>query len=180
MRLHSDFFNRDVLLAAPDLVGKVLVRKFDNDNILKFRITETEAYRGEEDKACHASKGRTLRTEVMYLSPGSIYIYLIYGMYWMLNIVTEKEDIPQAILIRGAGEFNGPGKLTKALKINKDFNTLNIADCDGLFLEDDGYKPKLIPSSRIGIDYAGEEWASKLWRWTDTSSQSNPLSAKLK
>ena len=66
--------------------------------ITKFRITETEAYRGEEDKACHASKGRTLRTEVMYLSPGSIYIYLIYGMYWMLNIVTEKEDIPQAIL----------------------------------------------------------------------------------
>lgn len=180
MKLNSDFFNRDVLLAAPDLVGKLLVRKFDNDNILRFRITETEAYRGEEDKACHASKGRTPRTEVMYLSPGSIYIYLIYGMYWMLNIVTEKKDIPQAILIRGAGEFNGPGKLTKALKINKDFNTLNIANCESLFLEDDGYMPKLIPSKRIGIDYAGEEWVSKLWRWTDAGSQSNPLSAKLK
>lgn len=180
MKLCSDFFNRDVLQAAPDLVGKILVRRFDDNNIFKLRITETEAYRGEEDKACHASKGKTPRTEVMYLKPGSIYIYLIYGMYWMLNIVTEKEDIPQAILIRGAGEFNGPGKLTKALKINKDFNMLNIADCENLYLEDDGYKPNLIQATRIGIDYAGEEWASKPWRWTDAESQSNPLSAKLK
>jgi DNA-3-methyladenine glycosylase len=167
MKLLSDFFDRDVLDVAPELVGKLLVRKFDDGKVIKLRITETEAYRGEEDKACHASKGRTPRTEVMYKSPGSIYIYLIYGMYWMLNIVTEKENVPQAVLIRGAGEYDGPGKLTKALKITKDLNTLNISNCSQMWIEDDGYCPQLSVAPRIGIDYAGEKWASKLWRFID-------------
>lgn len=165
-KLDTDFFNRDVLELAPKLVGKIIVRKFDDGTILKLRISETEAYRGEEDKGCHASKGKTPRTEVMYMEAGTIYVYLIYGMYQMLNFVTERENIPQAVLIRGAGEYNGPGKLTKALKITKDFNKQNVCTSDRIWIEDDGYKTELKCSPRIGIDYAGEEWASKLWRWT--------------
>ena len=109
--LKAEFFNRDVLELAPDLIGKILVRKFDDGRKLRLKITETEAYRGEEDKACHAFKGKTQRTEVMYMEAGTIYVYLIYGMYYMLNFVASKEDIPQAVLIRAAGDYNGPGKL---------------------------------------------------------------------
>lgn len=178
-KTQSSFFNREVLLVAPELVGKILVRSFEDGSVIRLRITETEAYRGEEDLACHASKGRTPRTETMYMDAGSIYVYLIYGMYWMLNFVTEKEGIPQAVLIRGADKYNGPGKLTKALKINKDFNKQNIADCSNLWIEDDGYIPNLTTKPRIGIDYAGEEWALKPWRFIDSLSQIIPSSAKL-
>ena len=80
--LKAEFFNRDVLEVAPDLIGKILVRKFDDGSELRLKIKETEAYKGEEDKACHASKGKTPRTETMYLKAGTIYIYLIYGMYY--------------------------------------------------------------------------------------------------
>ncbi|MDD3740206.1 MAG: DNA-3-methyladenine glycosylase [Bacteroidales bacterium] len=178
MKLDLEFFNRDVLIVAPELVGKLLVRKYDDGSIIKLRISETEAYRGEEDKACHASKGITPRTEVMYSNPGSIYIYLIYGMYWMFNIVTEKINIPQAVLLRGAGEFNGPGKLTKALKITKEFNNLNISDCPQIWIEDDAYIPKIKTLPRVGIDYAGKEWASKPWRFVD-KNYIVPSSAKI-
>ena len=95
-KLDADFFKRDVLEVAPDLLGKQLLL-----NKQSFVITEVEAYRGEEDKACHASKGRTQRTEIMYHAGGVIYVYLIYGVYWMLNFVTGERDNPQAILIRG-------------------------------------------------------------------------------
>jgi len=167
MKLESAFFDRDVLAVASELVGKLLVRKFDDGSVIKLRIKETEAYRGEEDKACHASKGKTPRTEVMYSHPGSIYIYLIYGMYWMLNIVTEKENIPQAVLLRAAGEYDGPGKLTKALKITKEFNNFNISNCPQIWIEDDGYIHRIKTLPRVGIDYAGQEWASKQWRFVD-------------
>jgi DNA-3-methyladenine glycosylase len=170
-KLNSEFFDRDVLLVAPDLVGKILVRQFEDGQQIRLRITETEAYRGEEDKGCHASKGKTPRTEVMYMSPGTIYIYLIYGMYQMLNFVTERENVPHAILIRGAGEFNGPGKLTKALKITRDLNRQNICSNNELWIEDDGYEAMIITATRVGIDYAGEEWASKPWRFIDKYSQ---------
>ena len=167
MFLNKDFFNRDVLDVAPDLLGKILIRKFDDDTYLRFRITETEAYRGQEDKACHAHKGRTVRTEVMFHDPGTIYIYLIYGMYWMLNFVTEKKDIPQAVLIRAVEGFDGPGKLTKALEIDKSFNDQSIERNESLILFDDFYKPEINTASRVGIDYAGPEWASKPWRFID-------------
>ncbi len=180
MKITAQFFDRDALDVAPDLIGKILVRRLENGKTLKLRITETEAYRGEEDKACHASKGKTPRTEVMYMSPGTIYIYLIYGMYQMLNFVTEQENLPHAVLIRGAGEFNGPGKLTKALKITKDLNRQNICNNDEMWIEDDGYKAMIITAPRVGIDYAGEEWASKPWRFIDSASQIKPSSAKLK
>lgn len=167
MYLSQDFFDRDVLDVAPDLVGKILIRRLDDGTILRFRITETEAYRGTEDKACHAHKGRTPRTEIMYNAPATIYVYLIYGMYWMLNFVTEKEGIPQAVLIRGVETYNGPGKLTKALQIDKSFNGESIIKNKRLMIFDDLYKPEIITSPRIGIDYAGKEWASKPWRFID-------------
>ena len=100
-RLSGDFFLRDVLEVAPELIGKILVRQYDGSMILRRRIVDVEAYRGREDLACHASKGRTDRTEVMFRTGGLLYVYLIYGMYWMLNIVTGAKDDPQAVLIRG-------------------------------------------------------------------------------
>ncbi|MDR2011265.1 MAG: DNA-3-methyladenine glycosylase [Bacteroidales bacterium] len=170
MKLSPDFFNRDVLDVAPDLIGKILVRKFDDNTELRLRITETEAYRGQEDKACHAHKGRTPRTETMFMEFGTIYIYLIYGMYWMLNIVTEKEEIPQAVLIRALEGFDGPGKLTRKIKIDKTFNNTHICNNNNLHIEDDGYIPEIVTAPRIGIDYAGKEWIEKPWRYIDKNS----------
>jgi DNA-3-methyladenine glycosylase len=120
-RLGGNFFSNDVLKVAPALLGKILVRVFPDAMTEHLIITETEAYRGEEDLACHARKGRTTRTEVMYGPGGYVYIYLVYGMYWMLNFVTGKTNIPQAVLIRGLKGMNGPGKLTKYLAIDKSF-----------------------------------------------------------
>ncbi|MDE6149089.1 MAG: DNA-3-methyladenine glycosylase, partial [Ruminococcus sp.] len=95
-RLDDKFFHRDVLEVAPDLVGKILVSRINGQEV-KVRITETEAYRGEEDTACHAHKGRTKRTEVLYGKSGVIYVYLCYGMHWLMNVVTGDEGIPQAV-----------------------------------------------------------------------------------
>ncbi|HPD23850.1 MAG TPA: DNA-3-methyladenine glycosylase, partial [Bacteroidales bacterium] len=94
MKLGYDFFARDVLTVAPELLGKILVRKFPDGTTIRLRITETEAYCGTDDLACHASKGKTSRTEPMFMEAGTIYIYLIYGMYWMLNIVCSEIDNP--------------------------------------------------------------------------------------
>lgn len=163
--LTKQFFQRDVLKVAPSLIGKYLFRKFENGKTQKFLITETEAYRGEEDLACHASKGRTRRTEIMYKNGGTIYIYLIYGMYWMLNIVTEIENIPQAVLIRGIENYNGPGKLTKALEIDKKLNGKTLCKTNCLWVEESNIKHKITTSTRIGIKYAGKEWIEKPWRF---------------
>ena len=108
-RLPLDFYLRDVLEVAPALIGKLLVRRFEDGRIEKYRIIETEAYRGVEDRACHASKGRTPRTNVMFHEGGRVYVYLIYGMYWMLNLVAGHEGEPHAVLIRGVEGFSGPG-----------------------------------------------------------------------
>jgi DNA-3-methyladenine glycosylase len=164
-RLSVDFFTRDVLEVAPDLIGKTLVRKFEEGKIQKFIIIEVEAYRGGDDLACHASKGRTSRTEVMFHNGGKVYVYLIYGMYWMLNFVTEKEGVPQAVLIRGIEGFDGPGKLTKALNIDKSFYGEDICASDRLWIEDGINNPNFETTPRIGIDYAGEIWKSKPWRY---------------
>lgn len=163
-RLLNDFFQQDVLIVAPALIGKSLIL---NTSINKktFIIEEVEAYRGEEDLACHASKGRTKRTEIMYHAGGHIYMYLIYGMYWMLNIVTEKENIPQALLIRGISGYDGPGKLTNALNIDKSFYGENLEISNRIWIEKNIEKVKFKTTPRIGIDYAGEPWKSKLWRF---------------
>ncbi len=163
MRLGKDFFNRDCLEVAPDLVGKILVRRTQEE--IRMRITETEAYRGEEDKACHASKGRTPRTELLYREGGAIYVYLIYGMHWLMNVVTYKEGNPQAVLFRCGEGFNGPGKLTKHLQVGKEFNGGSFIDNPDIWVEDDGLRPKIGTAPRVGIDYAGDEWKSKPWRF---------------
>ena len=121
MILNKDFFDRDALEVAPELVGKLLIRKV-NGKIIKLRISEVEVYRGEEDTACHAHKGKTKRTEVMYGEAGRYYIYLCYGIHWLLNIVTGSVNDPQTVLIRATVEADGPGKLTKVLQIDKELN----------------------------------------------------------
>ena len=163
-RLDQSFFCRDVLDVAPELPGKYLVLKTDQ-GVKNYLITEVEAYRGEEDKACHASKGRTARTEIMYQKGGHIYVYLIYGMYWMLNFVTGEENIPQAALIRGLENLPGPGKLTRSLGIDKSFYGTNLVTSKTIWVEDHGNKPDISTSPRIGIDYSGEPWKSNQWRY---------------
>ncbi len=164
-RLDERFFQRDVLEVAPDLLGKVLVRRYTDHHINKFIITEVEAYRGEEDLACHASKGRTPRTEVMYWSGGHVYVYLIYGMHYMLNFVTGNEGNPQAVLIRGIDQIIGPGRVSKLLEISKKHNQTNLLRSKELWVENSHVKPAIITSTRIGIDYAGDYWKEKPWRF---------------
>ena len=159
------YFKKDVLIVAPDLVGKYLVVQKQDNAIERFIITETEAYRGEEDLACHASKGLTKRTEIMYREGGHIYVYMIYGMYWMLNVVTGKINEPHAVLIRGIEGYNGPGKLTKALHIDGSYNGKLLNQATGIWIEESGIKPELKTATRIGVDYAGEIWKNKPWRF---------------
>lgn len=169
MRLPRNFFSRDALDVAPDLLGKVLVRQFDNGEVLRLTIDEVEAYRGEEDLGCHASKGRTPRTEVMYHGGGLVYVYLIYGMYWLLNFTTGAEGVAQAVLIRGTEEIKGPGRIGRALKLDKSFYGEDSISSKRLWLENSDSlteKSKIITSPRIGIDYAGEYWAGKHWRFS--------------
>lgn len=161
--LPTDFFTRDVLVVAPDLIGKLLVRKYDNGRIERFKIVEVEAYRGTEDLACHACKGRTKRTEVMFHNGGKLYMYLIYGIYWMLNIVTGTENEPQAVLIRGVEDAIGPGRLTKRLTLDGSFYGETIPSTR-IWVEDSGEKPTYTTTPRIGIDYA-KEWKDKPWRY---------------
>lgn len=170
MRLDEKFFHRDCLDVAPDLVGKLIVRKIDDD-IIKVRITETEAYRGEEDKGCHASRGRTPRTELLYRESGIIYVYLCYGMHWLMNVITGEKDMPQGVLFRAGEKFNGPAKLTKRFSINGEFNGKSITENEEIWIEDDGYIPEIITAPRVGIDYAGDEWKNKPWRFIDKNKK---------
>ena len=163
MRLSYDFFCRPCLEVAKDLVGKVLVC---GDKQL--RIAETEAYCGEADTACHAHKGRTKRTEVMYMEAGTVYVYLCYGMHWMLNIVTGEDNAPEAVLIRACVEANGPGKLTKALGITGEHNRKHICRQEELYIEDDGFHCEIVTDKRVGIGYASREDQDKPWRFKMT------------
>ena len=162
-KLSSDFFQRDVLIVAPELLGKTLVRQFDENHIERYRITEVEAYRGEEDLACHAAKGRTSRTEVLFHAGGRIYVYLIYGMYWMLNFVTGKENKPQAVLIRGVETISGPGRIGKKLKLDRSFYGETLPS-PRIWVENADKVVEYQTTPRIGIAYAGE-WAKKEWRF---------------
>jgi len=162
-KLTRNFFSRDVLIVAPELLGKILVCRV-GEELVSYRITETEAYRGIEDLACHASKGRTARTEAMFHSGGCIYVYLIYGMYWMLNIVTGLENDPQAVLIRGLEGIYGPGRLSRRLQITKNFYNEDITVSNRIWIENDGFKPQYQTSKRIGVHYA-KEWKDKPWRF---------------
>ena len=159
MKLSYDFYHRPCLAVARDLVGKVLVC---GDQ--KLRISETEAYVGESDTACHAHKGRTQRTEVMYRKAGTVYVYLCYGIHWLLNIVTGEEDEPEAVLIRACVDADGPGKLTKKLGITGELNRTSV--CDGpLHIEDDGFTCEVTTHKRVGIAYASQEDQDRPWRF---------------
>ncbi|MCX8073968.1 MAG: DNA-3-methyladenine glycosylase [Clostridia bacterium] len=164
-RLNIDFYRKDVLEVAPLLLGKLLVIRLDSGEIIKRRITETEAYRGKEDSACHARFGLTKRTEVLYKDGGHLYVYLCYGIHYLLNIVTGCIGDPQAVLIRGVEGFNGPGKLTKALNINLDFNNTNLRTSDKIWIEDDDKSFNYYATKRIGIEYATEPYKSIKWRY---------------
>lgn len=164
-RLNRDFYVRDVLEVAPMLIGKILVVRQNDKSFTRLMINEVEAYRGNEDLACHASKGRTSRTEIMYHEGGHLYIYLIYGIHWMLNIVAGNENIPHAILVRGAGLYKGPGVLTKATGIDRSFYGEDLTSSERIWIEDEGLRPVYQTSTRIGIDYSGDYWKSRPWRY---------------
>jgi DNA-3-methyladenine glycosylase len=159
------FFTRDVLDVAPGLLERVLAVKSENDQVSRFIITETEAYRGYDDKACHASKGRTPRTEIMFHQGGKLYVYFVYGMYWMLNIVTGMENDPQAVLIRGLRGCTGPGRVSKLVGIDRSFYGEDLTTSSRIWIEDNGINPVYKTGPRIGINYAGEPWKSMPWRY---------------
>lgn len=159
-RLPYEFYHRPCDAVARDLVGKVIVR-----GDIRLRITETEVYWGEGDTACHAHKGRTKRTEVLYADAGTIYVYLCYGIHWLLNIVTGDADDPQAVLIRACAEAPGPGKLTKRLGITGEYNRKSILETADFWIEDDGFRCCFETAPRVGIGYASEEDQARLWRF---------------
>ncbi len=165
--IKADFFNRPTLEIAEDILGKYLVRKTASE-MFRSRITEVEAYAGFEDKASHAHKGLTKRNQVMYGPAGFFYVYLCYGMYWMLNIVTEKKGYPAALLFRGLENITGPGRLTKKLQIDSSFDGRKALKKNGLWFEDPGEKNikyNITRTSRIGVAYAGKKWAGVPYRF---------------
>lgn len=164
--LRNDIYSLPAPTLAPFLLGKFLCRQNGNE-IIKLRITETEAYFGEEDSACHASHGRTPRTETLYMPGGYAYVYLCYGIHSLLNVVSGSEGHPEAVLIRGLEGFSGPGRLTKALGITRTQNAKLLIPENGLWIEDDGTPmPEYKASPRVGIDYAAEEDRIRPWRFT--------------
>lgn len=167
-RLQEDFYIRDVLEVAPALLGKRLVRVMPSGETAGFVITETEAYRGTGDLACHASKGITPRTRVMFEQGGVLYMYLVYGMHWMLNVVTSVQGDPQAVLIRGLEGVDGPGRVTRTLALDRSFNEECLLSSGRIWIEETGTVPDYTTHPRIGIDYAGEYWKSRPWRFLST------------
>lgn len=168
--LPRDYFVRPTLRVARSLIGKYLVRMLDGRHVAG-RIIEVEAYVGPEDRACHASRGRTQRTDVLFGPAGTAYVYLIYGMYHCFNVVTEREDFPAAVLVRAVEVdgvlIDGPGRLCRALRIDRTLNRLDLTRGEGLWLEDRSVRvsPADIGAHpRIGVEYAGE-WAGKPWRF---------------
>lgn len=182
MKLPRAFYEQTTTDVAKQLLGKYLVRRHSQGDVIG-RIVETEAYVGPHDLACHASKGRTARTEVMFGPPGHAYVYFIYGFYNMLNLVTESKDYPAAVLIRavepvGGVELmkerrrisalrnlaSGPGKLCQAFAVDRSLNGADLRG-DVLYVEDRGDPMlKFQATPRIGVDYAGK-WKSKPYRF---------------
>ena len=165
-RLTENDYAVDAVTAAKALVGTWLCRRLEDGTVMRRRITEAEAYCGEEDTACHAHKGRTARTDVMYSPGGCAYIYLCYGMHEMLNVVTGPEGYPEAVLIRGVEGAEGPGRLTKLLKIDRSLNREDLVASDRLWLESDGLRARFTASLRIGISYASKRDQKRKWRFT--------------
>lgn len=163
-RLDYEFFHRPCLEVSRDLVGKILVHK-TLEGEKRLRITETEAYCGETDTACHAHKGRTNRTEVLYADAGTIYVYLCYGVHNLMNIITGDVDDPQGVLIRACEGAPGPGRLTKALGITRAHNRRSIVDDPEIWIEDDAARFEIETAKRVGIGYASQADQDRLWRF---------------
>ncbi len=182
--LLRSFYGRDTITVAKDLLGKVLVRETPAGR-MSMRIVETEAYCGPQDKACHASRGKTERNGVMFGEPGHAYVYFIYGMYYCLNLVTEQDGYPAAVLIRAGeplegvdamwarrkkakkfeGLASGPGKLCMALDIDRALNGIDLCKKGPLYVEDgDPEVRDIVSCRRIGVDYAGE-YRDRPWRF---------------
>lgn len=162
------FESTETVELARALIGRVLAVRHGDGTIIRRRLTELEAYHGPHDLACHASRGRTARTSVLFGPPGCWYVYLCYGIHEMLNLVTGPEHYPAAILVRGVSGLIGPGRVTRALGIDRRFNAQPASPLSGLWLEDDGFVPPpgdVLATPRIGIDYAGPEWVAKPWRF---------------
>ncbi|HTM55990.1 MAG TPA: DNA-3-methyladenine glycosylase [Pirellulales bacterium] len=176
--LGPDFFARSALTVARELMGKFLVRRIGGETRAAI-IHETEAYVGPHDLACHASRGRTARTEVMFGPAGYWYVYFIYGMHWMLNVVTSRHGHPAAVLVRGAGPWIGPARLTKALAIDRTLNGQPASPESGLWVEDRGYRVRrgaIRRTPRIGVDYSGE-WAARPYRFVMGRPHDDELAA---
>lgn len=174
-KIPRNFYTEPTLYVAKDLLGKYIVRKW-RGKTLEGKIIETEAYIGPKDRASHSYLGkRTPRNEAEFLKGGHIYIYLVYGMYWQLNITTSKNNTPECVLVRaldlGNGnikETNGPGKLCRYLKLDKSFNREDVTRSKRIWLQDRGEKiepSQILATGRIGIDYAGPYWAKRKWRF---------------
>jgi DNA-3-methyladenine glycosylase len=186
MVIDCDFYARPTLAVARELLGQHLVREIGGQR-LSGRIVETEAYVGPTDSASHASRGRTARTEVMFGPPARTYIYLVYGMHSMLNLVTDREDFPAAVLIRALEPLeglelirarrqsisrltdltNGPGKLCRALSIDRSLHNWDVTLGRQLWLEPARQVPaaEVAAGPRIGIDYARPEDRLSPWRF---------------
>jgi DNA-3-methyladenine glycosylase len=170
--LTRKFYNRETLDVAKGLLGCYLVRKI-KDKEIRAKIIDVEAYIGEDDLACHASKGRTPRSETLYNEGGTAYVYLIYGMYHIFNIVADKKDFPAGIMVRAVEiermdfkKTNGPGKVCLTLKIDRKFNNLDLTKGNELWVEN-GKKNKdqeIFITKRVGIDYA-KHCALYPWRF---------------
>ena len=161
---------------AEKLIGKILVRRVRGKEY-RARLVETEAYVGAHDLACHAAKGRTGRTEVMFGPAGRAYVYLIYGIHDMLNIVAGEVGDAQAVLIRAAeplqgwvADLSGPGKLAKALKISRKDNGVDLMGDSLYVLDVPTDRPRIIATRRVGVDYAGE-WKDRPFRFLDADSR---------
>jgi len=170
-KLPRAFYDRDTATVARDLLAKTLVHVVDGVP-RKGKIVETEAYLGPHDRAAHSARGRTPRNAVMFGPPGHAYVYFIYGMYFCLNVVTEREGHAAAVLIRAieplehiSGRTCGPGLLCRALGIDKQHNGLDLLGNDLFITETDGLEqPVIVKRPRIGVDYAGA-WAKRLLRF---------------
>lgn len=175
--LTRSFYTKPTLEVAKKLLGKYIIRRIDGKprrkaSFLRGRITEVEAYIGPQDKASHAYGGKiTPCNQAEYLIGGHIYIYLVYGMYWQMNISTYKEGKPECVLIRGldSGNItNGPGKVCRYLKLDKSFYAEDLTKSKKIWLEDRGERIKtsqIAATARIGIDYAGPYWSRRKWRF---------------
>lgn len=169
--IHTDiltaaYFSRDAEVVAADLIGCFLCRRLPDGSVIRSKITETEAYTGPEDAACHAFKNRkTRRTQTMFGEPGTFYVYLCYGVHWLLNVVVREKGYPAAVLLRGVEGHPGPGRLTRAFSIDRAFNQQRATPEVGLWFQHGVAAAEIMTGPRIGIGYAAEPWLSAHLRW---------------